>query len=826
MLSQLSIPNKGRSRAGDESRMAFDHERLFAAGLQHVERLARHLWTDYNVHDPGITTLELLCYAITDLSYRASFPVEDLLASPEDNRERMGEQFFTARQILPNRPLTAADYRKLMIDVVGVQNAWIVPAQSTYYADTIQGELMETGTPGDRGIRSVPLAGLYDVLVEFTGGIDSDAERDAVLADVWQQLHAHRNLCEDFIGVAGVQTQEFILCCELEVAPDADVEGVTAEVLFQVGEYLAPPVRQYTLTQMLARTAPDGTLYTPDRIFDGPLLEHGFIADEELEASELRSEIRLSDIISIIMDVPGVKVLRDIIVGPADSPEALKNKWVIPVSPGRQPRLNRDRWRFVAYKRALPFVPDRDEVLERWDVLAASTAEVVTAEDLEIPLGTYRNPGEYYSFQNHFPAVYGISDVGTSGAADPRRKALALQLKGYLLFFDQIMAGYIAQLKNVAALFSTDPTLERTYFYQVVDSFSRYEDIYGVPPEDVVEMIEDEVENPDVLVERRNRFLDHLISRFAERFHDFAEIMRSEFGSDAASMIPYKTEFLRNYPAISSGRSIAYDYTAAIDLWGSENVSGLERRLAALFGIQDFSRHDLDDVDYGKEGMYLIENILLRPERDGDPFLPICPDPGCIGCADIDPYSYRIHLVLPAYGGRFADPEFRRWAEGVIREETPAHIQPKVCWISREDMEQLQDLYYDWLRLKAGIEPDGKGKKIKGADATAADAAAADATAAAATVADERRIPESRIEPAPDPTPRANDPSSSLDPTGEIDDPGFRNEGMRRGEILRAFIDALFAGKNVYPAGNLLECDDPETDAKFILGRSALGTLK
>ncbi len=816
MLSQLSIPNKGRSRAADDSRMAFDHERLFAAGLQHVERLARRLWTDYNIHDPGITTLELLCYAITDLSYRASFPVEDLLASPEDNRERMGEQFFTARQILPNRPLTAADYRKLMIDVAGVQNAWIVPAATVYYADIIRGELMEEGEPGDRGIRSVPLAGLYDVLVEFTGGIDTDAERDAVLAHVRQRLHAHRNLCEDFVGVDGVETEEFILCCELELAPDADVEEVTAEVLFQVGEYLAPPVRQYTLTQMLARTAPDGTLYTPDRIFDGPLLEHGFIADEELEASELRSEIRLSDIISIIMDVPGVKVLRDIIVGPAGSPGALKNRWVIPVSQGKQPRLNRDQWRFVAYKRALPFVPDRDEVLERWDALAGATADVVTTEDLEIPLGTYRNPGEYYSFQNHFPAIYGISDAGTSGAADVRQKALALQLKGYLLFFDQIMAGYIAQLNNMAALFSADPALERTYFYQVVDSFSRYQDIYGVPPEDVVEMIEDEVENPDVLVERRNRFLDHLISRFAERFHDFAAIMRSEFGSSAASMIPYKTEFLRNYPAISSGRSAGYDYTLADKLWNSGNVSGVERRLAALFGIRDFSRRDLNDVSSGEEGMYLIENILLRPERDGDPFLPVCPDPDCTGCADIDPYSYRVHLVLPAYGGRFADPEFRRWAEGVIREEIPAHIQPKVCWVGQEDMERLQNLYHDWLRLKAGIEPDGKRKKIRDADAIAADAIAAG----------EPRIPGSRIEPAPDATQKADGTDASLDPSGEIADPGFRNAGMSRGEILSAFIDALFNGKNIYPVGNLLDCDDPETDARFILGRSALGTLK
>jgi hypothetical protein len=31
------------------------------------------LWSDYNVHDPGITLLELLCYGITDIAHRTTF---------------------------------------------------------------------------------------------------------------------------------------------------------------------------------------------------------------------------------------------------------------------------------------------------------------------------------------------------------------------------------------------------------------------------------------------------------------------------------------------------------------------------------------------------------------------------------------------------------------------------------------------------------------------------------------------------------------------------------------------------------------------------------
>src|SRR4051812_16552803 len=109
MLSQLTIPKKTPIASIDETTAPFDYEQLYTIGLQHIERLARRIWNDYNVHDPGITTLELLSYAVTDLSYRASFPIKDLLASETDNAAEMAEQFFTARQILPNRALTAYD---------------------------------------------------------------------------------------------------------------------------------------------------------------------------------------------------------------------------------------------------------------------------------------------------------------------------------------------------------------------------------------------------------------------------------------------------------------------------------------------------------------------------------------------------------------------------------------------------------------------------------------------------------------------------------------------------------------------------------------------
>ena len=50
---------------------AMDFASLRQEALELIPRLAGENWTDYNTHDPGITILEQVCYALTDLAYRA-----------------------------------------------------------------------------------------------------------------------------------------------------------------------------------------------------------------------------------------------------------------------------------------------------------------------------------------------------------------------------------------------------------------------------------------------------------------------------------------------------------------------------------------------------------------------------------------------------------------------------------------------------------------------------------------------------------------------------------------------------------------------------------
>jgi uncharacterized protein YegP (UPF0339 family) len=796
---------------------ALDQAHLFALGLEHVRELARQVWTDHNTHDPGITTLELLCYALTDLSYRVMFPLQDLLAAPVNTSESMAAQFFTARNVLPNRPLTLNDYRKLLIDIPQVRNAWLSRHRLSYEVDLVNKRLQHAGFDNQECQR-VHLHGLYDVRLEYTDEVETTEQQQSLLDEVARLLHANRNLCEDFVSIESIATQPYALCAEIELTPTADQDEVEAQVFFQVDQYLAPPVIQHTLAEMLAKPHRDGRPRTADEIFDGPLLRHGFIDDGDLAASELRTEIRLSDIIRVIMGIDGVRAVGDIALNEVDvTPDTTAeqprikpstNQWRLQVPEGRQPRLAIEHGRLVLHQRHLPLRRNAIKVRARLTQLKqeAELHSLATPEDLPLPRGRHRQTAPYHSFQHHFPACYGLSATGLPSHVDERRRAQALQFKGYLLFFDQVMANFCAQLSQLSQLFSRQQSPERTYFAQLV-SFPDSERIYSSSVAGA-DQLADLLETPEDALRRRHRVLDHLLARCGENLSDYLNAMRISWGLSGQELLDSKQAFLQYTSEHSGRRGLAYDQTQA--KWNCDNVSELERRLATLLGIATTSRRNLatvtldeqveiestagdefrfrikhpasdkillsstknyptreaaqqelelaiqlgqqrsaydrkssvdgrhffnivaaggeviarrieffndehaleDAIDevlamlrnrYSNEGMYLIENILLRPEQDQDgPFLPICIDPTCTDCTDNDPYSYRIQIILPANTGRFVDLDFRRFVEETIRQETPAHLLPKICWADAVQMLSLQEAYRNWIEPSAG----------------------------------------------------------------------------------------------------------------------------
>src|SRR5262249_52878674 len=94
---------------------SFDLDALKEEGLRKIQELAGSEWTDFNFHDPGVTILEVLCYALTDLAYRADFDIADILSVP--GKKKIADPLFAPEEILTTAPLSNLDFRRLILDM-------------------------------------------------------------------------------------------------------------------------------------------------------------------------------------------------------------------------------------------------------------------------------------------------------------------------------------------------------------------------------------------------------------------------------------------------------------------------------------------------------------------------------------------------------------------------------------------------------------------------------------------------------------------------------------------------------------------------------------
>ncbi|MDJ0520220.1 MAG: hypothetical protein QNJ74_29525 [Trichodesmium sp. MO_231.B1] len=615
-------------------------------GIKHIERLGGKIWTDYNTHDPGITILEQLCYAITDLSYRLDFEMKDLLAPPPGESRK---QFYTAREILTVNPLTINDYRKLLIDIEGVKNTWLEPiknSQPPIYYDPNR----HTLTFEEREFtQSVNLNGLYRILIEKDKNIDDEAN---LIEKVESKLNEYRNLGEDFASVEILPIEEISIQAEIEVEEGFDVNELMAKIYFELDNFISPNLDFFSLKELLEQGK------SPEVIFDGPPLEHGFLNDEQLESFTKKNELYTSDLIQIILDIEGIKIVRSIAISNKESPQPEEwEEWVLKLGSNFTPQLQ-DIDSLIANitfdKRQISCVPELDKVQSFLESLQQENTKLLSTtqiKDIPIPVGEYRELSDYESIQNDFPATYGIGEVGLPFSASPQRKAQAKQLQAYLMFFDQVLANYFAQLEHTKDLFNYQTKEKITYFSQELDGVPGASQIINssltlpggdnedllpggdiqdlLPGGDIQDLLPGDEDNPPlplpggdnvvkINLERKNRFLNHLMAQFAEIFTDYSLLLYSSIIEE--SFIDNKITFLQNYPQISSNRNQAFNCINSSEVWDTDNVSGLKQRICSLLGIPyDRRTLALSNQSDEKEGFHIVEHILLRPRHSNDP---------------------------------------------------------------------------------------------------------------------------------------------------------------------------------------------------------------
>lgn len=705
---------------------ALDFTSLRAEGITLLQRLAGHRWTDHNTHDPGITVLDQVCYALTDLIYRTGFSVPDLMA--EGKTRPAWSANFQPGPMLSAGPLTLRDWRKVLVDTEGVRNAWIFPLDTTtdaydarLYYDPVE-DALQLSPPfrlrdTDRSALPQNLRGLYRVI--FIPGPNENV--DYVKKAIRRRLLGRRNLCEDFHRIEALESKGIRMEARVEIDEVSDRAALLARIYYAVYSYMAPRIRFYTLQERLAAG------HTPEDILEGPLLDHGFIDDREIDAFQLRRSLRISDIIRLIMELEGVRAVQflHISIPDTDIIASTENRtpWEMIVPDNFYPELlmpampseNTGSLPGVQlWKSGLPLRVSWTATRTALDRLfAAEKAGAAGAPLLPPTQGRNRQVALYQSIQHQFPEIYGIGELGLPQSATPLRKAQARQFKAYLSLFDQLLANSFAQLGGAGALFSLEKDATKRMYFSLAlrGEIPEFEPLihweaFGLSAENTPEEKEEkytaamqklaEGEDADKLWERRNRLLNHLLARFGEEFTEYDPVLKS-------NQFDLKENLLGDYAPLSSQRGKAFDY--ARPFADPNNVSGLERRLALLLGFSPERRRlsALNDPQ-DRGGFYLVEHILLRPDSgDKDQNSPILKLPFQQDENSpqlTDPFSLQLSFILPDWLDRFNEnknPGFRTSVRKTLREETPAHLRIYIHWLNKTDMEDFEATYEQWI---------------------------------------------------------------------------------------------------------------------------------
>lgn len=801
MADSLTIDKKD-GYSGD-----IDFAALKQSGIEYVQQLSGKHWTDYNIHDPGVTVLEQLCYALTDLVYRVDFKVADHLTGKDGRIDYSGLALYPPEAILPARPTTLPDYQKVIFDGVReLDHVWLMPVEES------------------------ACGGLYRIMLRLKEGITQE-QQQAVIEKVRAVYCRNRNLGEDLAEITVVRDVDCQLHARIEISDSAAAPAILARIYYECAKLITAGIRLYPYEEILR----SGLVL--DEILTGPFCAHGYIKEQELIGGI--QEVLITDLFSVINALDGVSRISSLYL--EENGKIFDTNLRRPER-GTAPRLRIpqtvDDIKVDLFKDGRTVSVSIKEFIAGYEELNFSEkTRLHRLEDVAIlytpPCGKYLEPGDYTTIQNAFPPAYGINAYGIPATAAVEVKAQARQLKGYLVLFDQLLANHKASLDSLRELFSPASRLKRSYAFQVLnkDHIADLQAIYNENTENELDKI---LQEYDDYTERKGRLLDYILALYGEALTQEALIHFNAYYTQRelkAELINNKAEFLRLLLEIGRDRGGAFDYREPV--WRGGNIAGLQRKLSILLGfkyhynrsltrgivkrglslipdesfrkIQEKSlskdvfsifdakhmklhsvqlddrkkyqvrekRRDIaeiwflkrgviseslftkgSDIDAYKvvsldtnqgcqlmfrasdtkqsvylgtysdsdlamsaathlrqllihlniksEGLYLLEHILLRPERKSS-------DDDVIADHGEDFYSFKISIIFPAWSRRCQDESFRSFAEETVLRECPAHIMPDIYWFDFNKFRDFEALYRTWLEHKSGNDEDLSG---------------------------------------------------------------------------------------------------------------------
>jgi hypothetical protein len=188
---------------------------LRARAITAAQDASGKIWTDYNLHDPGVTLLEQSAFALSEIAYQGDHDVRDLLTTQNSSFDPAQLGIFLADDVLPGRPVTRADLASYLSEIEQLERVFV--------------------TAG-------PAPGLIDLVIIPRIHVDPAREKLRTSAG-WQttlilQVRAcfedNRLLATALNRIDIATPKPVTITGAVEIEPNADADRIIAEIIHQM----------------------------------------------------------------------------------------------------------------------------------------------------------------------------------------------------------------------------------------------------------------------------------------------------------------------------------------------------------------------------------------------------------------------------------------------------------------------------------------------------------------------------------------------------------------------------------------------------------------
>lgn len=598
-----------------------DFATLWQQATESLNTLCGDIWTDTTDHDPGVTLLQATTWNDSDLGYRLSLSLNDLLTAA--GKTTLFPPEFGPQGVLCCNTVTAEDYRRAILDIhssdiglSGDEQGFIFddcalvkePEDSSntfhWWYDKVNRKYTFTKPTNavDDEWQELTLRGnnwLYLVPSRYTQALSSDdnATVQTYLADF---LASHRNLGEFFARVIWLQPVDFNL--NLEIGLSSDVENmasVVAQIFEATSAQLISSVTRFTTAQMHDKG------YTDEEIFEGPFLKHGWQIADPTPITASGTTVSLGSLANRLLTIAGVESVNAVSLTslPQQIHGVTSDKWSWQIDAGYYPRLwGADPFTLLAGADSPLTLVIKGGIYEKPDAEAIrqylSAPALINTPPVVLPAGTLRDFNAYVPVGNRLPGCYQLQQPLQQVQQNIR------ELHQFLLPVDQLLANMCAEIVSVPQLLAFEERADVIRGTRWPYSDGGINDSVHSDYERALQqliLLDAEIFQADGVTphplnfSRELAFLQYLLGYFG------ASRAARPLTLDLADFLLTQRAYLAQQPELGYDR---------INIQINK-VSALQKRITAIIGLN--SECFKDNPDLSNLPFYLIEHRQLLP---------------------------------------------------------------------------------------------------------------------------------------------------------------------------------------------------------------------